>query len=242
MNGKWEKEDYINLLQKIKAYVDPKYKEFSQKLIPNNEEILGIRLPQLRIFAKDIANDDWQSYFNVAQNDSHEEILLQGLVIGYIRYNKGNFNDILKLIETFIPKINNWAVCDTFCAGLKIIKKNKKQMFEFLVPYIESSEEFKQRFAVVILMDYFINEEYIDKLFIIFNSIKSDKYYTNMAIAWALSFCFIKFEEKTFIYLNNNNLNNFTYNKALQKIIESLRISEDTKANVRKMKRIKNSI
>ena len=96
-----------------------------------------------------------------------------------------------------MPKINNWAVCDTFCAGLKITKKHKEEMFEFLQKYLKSHKEFEIRFGVVMLLDYYIEEKYLNQLFEIFDSIENKEYYVQMAIAWAISICLIKFYDKT---------------------------------------------
>ena len=86
-------------------------------------------------------------------------------------------------------------------------------------------------------MDYYLTEEYIDKVLKIYNNIKSDAYYVKMAVAWALSFCYIKFPEKTMQLFESNQLDDFTYNKSLQKIIESSRVSKEEKDKIRKMKR-----
>ena len=104
-------------------------------------------------------------------------------------------------------------------------------------PYLKSNKEFEIRFAVVIILNYYITEDYIDLVLETLDDVKHEGYYVKMAVAWAISLCFVKFEEKTMNYLKNNKLDDFTYNKSLQKICESLRVDKDTKAIIKSMKR-----
>ena len=165
----------------------------------------------------------------------YEEIMLQGMLIGEA---KEEFNIIIKYIENFIPKIDNWATCDTFCAGLKITKKNKEKMWNFLQRYLKSKKEFEVRFGIVMILDYFIDEKYLKKDFDIFNNIKVDKYYVQMAVAWAISICLVKYYDKTIKYLlKEADLDDFTYNKSIQKAIESYRITKEQKDFLRKIKK-----
>ncbi len=214
---------------------DKKYQEFHSKLCPGTDNIIGIRIPVLREYAKKLLKEnDFKTLINYIDDEYYEEIMLQGMLIGLA---KSNFNEIKPYIENFIPKIDNWAICDTFCAGLKITKKYKREMWNLINTYITSDEEFFIRFAVVIILDYYIEEEYIKENFKIFNNIKSDKYYVQMAVAWAISICFAKYFDKTIKYMKTANLDDFTYNKAIQKAIESYRITKEEKDILRKMKR-----
>lgn len=112
-------------------------------------------------------------------------------------------------------------------------------MWEFIQKYLKSNKEFEIRFAVVMILDYFIDEEHVDQDLKIFNEIKNNEYYVQMAIAWAISICLVKFYDKTIEFLNNKSkckLDNFTYNKSIQKAIESFRITKEQKEFLRKMK------
>lgn len=162
--------------------------------------------------------------------------MLKGMIIGLSKKEK--FEEIKKYIESYIPKINNWALCDVFCAGLKITKKNKEIMWEFIKPYLNSSKEFEIRFGIVMILDYYIEEQYLEENFRIFENVKNEEYYVQMAIAWAISICLIKYFNETIEYLKTSKLDKFTYNKALQKGIESFRISEENKKILRNMKKI----
>ncbi len=211
------------------------YKIFSSRLLPNINNILGVRLPALRKIAKQIAVKDWRSYLKGASSEYFEEVMLQGMVIGYA---KAEIEEIFSYVENFVPKINNWSVCDSFCVGLKITNQYKERVWKFLEQYYSSQNEFEIRFCVVMFINYYIDEEYIYQIFDIFNNIKSEGYYVKMAIAWAVSICYIKLPIATTIFLNKNNLDDYTYNKALQKIIESQRVNRETKSVIRSMKRV----
>lgn len=207
---------------------EEKYRDFSMSLLPNVDNILGVRVPVLRKLAKRIYKSDWKMFIS-SDTQYYEEVMLQGFVIA--------LSENIELVENFIPKINNWGVCDSFCASLKFTKKNKEVMFKSIQKYLKSNEEFKLRFALVLLLDYFVEEEYIDRIFEILNKFHSDKYYAQMASAWLISVCCIKFPEKTEKFLKNTNIDDFTYNKSIQKIIESYRIDKALKDNFRLMKR-----
>lgn len=220
--------------KKIEELADEKYKEFHGGLCPEVNGIIGVRVPLLRNIAKEIAKDDWKTYLDNAVDNSYEEIMLQGMVIGIAKMNLEEFQYYLK---KFIPKIDNWATCDTTIAGLKLTKKYHKEMWDFIQPYLKSDKEFEIRFAIVMILDFFIVENYIDEVLKVLNNVKHTGYYVKMATSWAISICFIKYPEKTMELLKNNNLDNFTYNKALQKITESYRVDKRTKNKIRNMKR-----
>lgn len=225
----------INIREQILELAEDEYKKFSSSLLPGIDNLLGVRLPALRKIAKEIAKRDWRSYLENADDTYFEEIMLQGMVLGYV--NENDIEDVLGYIFDFVPKINNWSVCDSFCAGLKMTNKNKERIWGFLKPYLSSDKEFEVRFGVVMLIDFYIDDDYIRLVLKQLDSIRHDGYYVKMAVAWAISICYIKFEEVTLDYLKNNNLNNFTYNKSLQKICESLKVDNNSKVFIRDMKR-----
>lgn len=217
----------MKIKQRILNEAEKDYKKFTAALIPNINNVLGVRLPVLRNLAKDVyKNEDWHEFLQCEDCEFMEEIMLQGMVIGLI---KDDPEKILKYVKNFVPKINNWAVCDCFCSGLKFVKNNKELVWNFIQPYFKSQNEYDIRFAFVMLLDHFICDEYIDEIFKLVDEFKDDRYYAKMAVAWALSICFIKYEEKTFNYLKKSKLEKWTYNKSLQKIRESLRVSKETK-------------
>lgn len=231
----WTKKRYDKeIKQFLIQSAELEYQEFTSKLLPGIENILGVRIPKLRVLAKKIAKDDWKTYFEVAKEDTFEETMLQGMVIGYVSTELEN---IIPYIKTFLPKIDNWSVCDSFCSSLKRTKYDKERMWEFICPYFTSDKEYELRFSVVMFLNYYIEKEYLEKGFLYFNQMNREKYYVKMAIAWAISICYIKYPKETLEYLNDNELDIETYNKALQKIVESTQVTTEQKDMIRMMKR-----
>lgn len=221
---------------KLFELADEKYKEFHGGLCPGVNNIIGVRVPVLRNYAKELVKKySLEELWNQIDDEYYEEIMLKGMIIGLSK--KENIDVVFNYIKQFVPKINNWAVCDVFCAGLKITKKYKEEMWNFIQTYIKSEKEFEIRFAIVMILDYYIEEEYLKKDFEIFDSITNKDYYVQMAIAWAVSICLIKHYDKTVQYLRNCKLDKFTFNKSLQKAIESYRISNDKKEILKIMKK-----
>ena len=220
---------------------ETKLKEFNEKLCPNNEnKILGIRIPTLRKIAKEIIKSDWQRYLKESQEYSKEqymeERMLEGLVIAY---SKISLDEKLELIEQFVPKINNWAINDTFCSTIKIKKEELEKMWQFIFPYLKSENEFEVRFAVIMMLHNFIIDDYVEMVIKELDRVNNKSYYAEMALAWTLAEMGIKYNDKLMKYLNGkNNLDKFTFNKTLQKMIESYRISNEQKEMLKKMKKV----
>lgn len=222
-------------------YQDIEYAKFNSKLCPNTKkEIIGIRIPTLRKLAKDFAkNEDRKSYLEEALNDFEdkyfEEVIIQGFILGYA---KMELKDKLFYVKKFIPKIDSWAISDTFIPTFKFKANDLFYVWKFILPYIKSNKEFEVRFAVIMMLDYFINDEYVDRVIEEIDKINCSEYYAQMAIAWTLAEIGIKYQNKAITYLKSeNNLDKFTYNKSLQKMIESYRIDNETKNMLRKMKK-----
>lgn len=220
--------------KKLFEMQDLKYKEFHSSLCPNVDNIIGVRVPALRQYAKELYLNNELKNIEIG-NKYYEELVIQGMIIGF--QTKEPIEKVTKQIKEFVPKINSWAVCDTFCAGLKITKKYPNEMYNLIKEYLKSEKEYELRFAIVMLLNYYIKDENIDKTLEILDNIESDKYYVKMANAWAISVCLIKYYDRTFEFLNTTKIDNFTYNKAIQKAIESYRITDEQKNNLRKIKR-----
>lgn len=220
--------------KKLFELQDLKYKEFNTDLCPNVDNIIGVRIPILRNYAKELYKSNKLNEIRIG-NKYYEELMIQGMIICF--QTKENIENVIEQIKQFVPKINSWAVCDTFSAGLKITKKYPKEIFELVKTYLKSKQEYELRFAIVMLLDYYINDEYIDSVLQILGSIKSDKYYVQMANSWAISECLVDYYEKTIIFLENSSLDKFIHNKAIQKARESYRITDEQKEELRKMKR-----
>jgi 3-methyladenine DNA glycosylase AlkD len=160
--------------------------------------------------------------------------MLQGMIIGYM---ESDISDIFSYAEKFVPKIDNWSVCDSFCSGFKHALKHQDEVWKWLEQFVKSEREFEVRFGVVMLLNYYIDDAYVNRLFPIFEAIRQDGYYVKMAVAWAISICYIKYPQKTMVFLRESKLDVFTYNKSLQKIVESRCVSEEEKIQIRKMRK-----
>ena len=220
--------------QDLFAMQDLKYKEFHGSLCPDMDNVIGVRIPKLREYAKEQYKCNNLKDIKI-EDKYYEELVIQGMLIGF--QTKAPIKEVIKQVEEFIPKINSWAVCDTFCAGLKITKKYQTEMFKVIKEYLKSTQEYQVRFAIVMLLNYYINDQYIDQVLQILDNVKLDKYYVQMANAWAISICLIKYYNKTLDFLNTTKIDDFTYNKGIQKAIESYRITNEQKEYLRTLKR-----
>ncbi|MBE6145466.1 MAG: DNA alkylation repair protein [Firmicutes bacterium] len=229
----WTKEtyqEYINYLISIK---EDKYKEFHSKLCFTKYEILGIRLPIIRKIAKQISKTNYEDFLKLTKSKYYEEVLIEGLVISTIK-DESIFD---KYFNKYISKIDNWGICDSFCNSLNIVTKNPIKYFNLCKELSLSNEEFISRVGLIIILNYFIKQEYLKDIFNILDSITSDKYYINMAQAWLICELYIYYSQETEKYLKNNKLNNFTHNKSISKIRESYRISKEEKDYLNTLKR-----
>ena len=195
-------------LEQLKDY---KYKEFSEKLIPGIS-IIGVRLPILRKLSKKITLEE-------LTDNSFEEVMLQGMIIGNIK-DIEIFKE--KCIE-FLPKINNWSVCDSFVSSIHITNNYKKEMFDSLNSLLTRKEIFIKRFILVMYLRYFICDEYIDKVLNNISKIKMDNYYVEMAYAWCLTEIYLKYKDKFFEFTKREyeKISSFTIKKTISKIKES---------------------
>ena len=143
----------------------------------------------------------------------------------------------MELIKQFVPKINNWLINDTFCPTIKIKNEDLQKVWEFILPYLKSENEFEVRFAIIMMLDNFIIDDYVDKVICKLDKVNNEGYYAKMAVAWTMAEIGIKYNEKAMTYLKgNHNLDKFTYNKTLQKMRESYRVSKEQKEELQKMK------
>lgn len=230
----WDQNSYEAFVKHIKEFQDIGYREFNKKLIPGEEHIIGIRMPILRKLSKEITYGNWRQFLDVCRYTYHEELLIQAIIISSI---KCEFTEIEEYIVGFVPKIRNWSICDSFCSGLKITISNKEIVYELVKKYLYTDCLWQVRFAIVMLLEYYIEEDYLKDIFYFCDDLDSNEYYVQMAVAWLISMCYVKFEQETLKYLISNDLDNFTYNKALQKIIESNRVDIGKKNIIKNMKR-----
>lgn len=222
------------VLLKLDALKNNHQLEFSKSLIPGSLAMLGVKIPDLRVIAKDIAKTNPIQFLNCNPLNIYELEMLQAMVIGYM---KENLDVVLGFVRTFIPLIHDWSVNDCFCQTFKIAKKHQKEVWNLLKEYFNSNVEFELRCVVVMMLSHFINDEYVDEVIKFIDTTHHDGYYFRIACAWCLQVIMVKYPIKCLTYLKTNQLDDWTHNKAISKMIESYRISTDMKEIIRELKR-----
>lgn len=222
----WNKDVYKEFIKYILSLQDIKYKKFHNSLVLNSKyEMIGIRVPIMRDVAKKIAKSNIEEFLKYAQNKYYEEVMIQGLVISHIKDEKLFYKYFIK----FINKIDNWAICDSFCSSIKIVRNYEEKYFKESVKMALKREEFVSRVGLVMILNHFISQKNLDIIFDALNKIQSDKFYINMAEAWLVCEMYTKYPKETKEFLKNNNFNRFTQNKAISKIHDSYRVSKEEK-------------
>ncbi len=219
------KEELQNYLSSIGS---DNLKKFNSKIINTKYEILGINIPKLRSIAKSISKIEFLNLYQICDYKTFEEVMLLGLLIGYIK----DYSKMEEVLFNFIPYIDNWAISDALVSNLKIIKDNKEKGICLVNKLINSDYEYSVRVGIVILINYYVKEEYIDEIFKIIKEVKIDSYYVNMAISWLLAECFVVDKIKVCNYLCKCN-NKFIVNKTISKINDSRKVSIEDKKWIR---------
>lgn len=217
---------------------DLKYKDFHKRLIPTIDEdtVLGVRSPIAQAIAKKYANTDTgNDFLKNLPHKYYDENAVHAFMLGRLKCDTGS---IKSYISDFLPYVDNWAVCDGLCAHLKSFFKNRDEVLPFVLDCLKSDKTYTVRFGLVCLINYYIEGRYIDLVLEIAKSVKSEEYYINMANAWLISFCLIKEYEKALPLIEAKCLDKWVHNKAIQKSIESYRVS-DTRKQYLKSLRIK---
>lgn len=215
---------------------DKKFREFNKKLVPDTSyEMIGIKLPVLKNLAKAIAKDEELSaVFLKEEHHYYEEWFLHGLIIAY---KKENISKLLTKLEAFMSRIDNWAICDSVVASLKIFKKDEATALDFVHKQILSDNVYAVRFGIVTLLDYFMKDDYLDEILELTLPLETEEYYINMALAWLYSVMLVKYYDFTIKVFESRLIkNDFVHNKAIQKARESYRISDEKKEYLRTLK------
>ncbi|PID59857.1 MAG: DNA alkylation repair protein [Ignavibacteriae bacterium] len=227
---------YNKILKQLKELSEEKYKEFNKKIIPTNQKVLGVKIPELRKLAKSIAKDEKESlkFIEIDKKNIYEMVLLEGMVLANL--NK-SFLELLPLTENFLSKVDNWAQIDTSIADYKNIRKEKKEVLQVIKKWLKSDNEFVVRAGLVILLAHYIEEYYLNTIFDLSQKVKHKGYYVKMGNAWLISACMAKFPEETINFFQNNKLDTETQNKAIQKSRESRRVSKENKELILRFKK-----
>lgn len=228
--------DIEEITQQLFAFQTEGQVKYTSHVIPNSKPFIGVRIPELRRIARQIARTDYQFFLEHCPDDYYEQQTLQALVIGYA---KDDIEVLLSYADKLIPKIQDWAVNDSFCQTFSIARKNRACVWEWLQEYARKEDEFSQRVVAVLLMSHFLVDEYIDQVLEMMNRLQNPGYYTKMGVAWCVATAYAKYPEKTHAFLLDNELEDWTYNKSIQKMRESYRVSEEDKEILNTMKRPK---
>ena len=227
MSAPFTSQEYQALLQELESVADPQYKAFHEGLIPGVSMAWGVRLPALRALAKKLLRGNPVGLLENSRPGSYEETLLRGLVIGGLPLP---WAEKRPLVEDFLPRIDNWAVCDTFCNSLKPRSpEDRRGMWAFFSPFYASSQEYSARAACVVQLSHFVDQEHVEEGLALLQQVAHPGYYAKMAVAWALSVWYVKFPQAVEELLAQQTLDPWVQNKSIQKVRESRRVGRAEK-------------
>ncbi|MBQ6462183.1 MAG: DNA alkylation repair protein [Pseudobutyrivibrio sp.] len=215
------------------ANQDVKYRDFQSKLTPTIEAntAIGVRTPVLRKLAKDYSKrQDVDDFLADLPHKYFDENQLHAFILSEIK----DFDECIGKLESFLPFVDNWATCDQMSP--KCFKKNHEKLLPYLNKWIKSDDIYTVRFAIVTLMSHFLDDDFDEGYLKLVSDIKSDEYYINMAIAWYFATALAKQYDKTIPYIENKTLDVWTHNKAIQKSIESYRVTAEHKEYLKSLK------
>lgn len=228
-------QDYAGFLKQLDGLCDKKYRDFHTSLLNSSLPVMGIRMPLLRKLAKAIAKGDGTAFLQCVGKNTYEERALYGLVLLECRLGYGEF---LPYGDKYIHElIENWALCDLFCSGLRHYRKlNRQDFFKKIGTYLQEKNPWVQRAAIVSMMTLYLEEPFLQTVLERVDSVTETMYYVQMAQAWLLAEAVAKQPEVTLAYFRKNcHLDTFTRKKTVQKCKESFRIPPETQLLVRKL-------
>lgn len=223
----------LPLHKKLFELQDTKYRDFHKKLIPGfpEDKIIGVRTPVLRKFAKEYAKtEDAVEFIKILPHEYYEENNLHMFIISGIK----DYDSCVAEIERFLPFVNNWATCDMPLP--KCFYKNSEDVIERARAWIRSDKTYTIRYGIGVYMSMFLDENFKPEYLSEIASIKSEEYYVNMMIAWYFATALAKQWEKTVPFIEEKRLEEWTYNKTIQKAVESYRITPEQKTYLRSLK------
>ena len=223
------------LIKRLEAMGERDYADFNSGLIPGvSGKVLGVRVPALRQIAREIAKgESWRDFLEASrEHELYEMRLLHGMVLGSA---KCDVNERIALIEAFLPHIDNWAICDGTISGIRPRPSESERLFEYACACAESDIEFRKRFGLVLLMSRFRDDKHIVPILAIYRRFHHEGYYARMGAAWGLATLWLTDREGCQAILRENLWDEWTHNKAIQKLCESRRISDADKTLARSL-------
>lgn len=223
----------MKVIEELFNLRDSEYAAFQAKLTPTiaPEKFIGVRLPVLRKFAKEYAKDpECSQFMSTLPHDYYDENLLHSVLITYIK----DYDTCMQELEKFLPFVDNWAVCDTM--NPKVLRKNKEALLLKIKEWVKSDKTYTIRFGVDMLMSFYLDDDFKPEYLEIPASIRSEEYYVNMMTAWYFATALAKQWDEAVKYIENRRLDRWTHNKAIQKSIESFRVTQEHKDYLRSLK------
>lgn len=214
-------------------YEDLQFAQFHRKLVPSVDEkkIIGVRTPDLRKLAKTIAKQDiCEEFLAELPHAYYEENQLHGFILSEMK----DYDACIKKLELFLPYIDNWATCDQ--TSPKIFKKHKEELLFHIAKWIKSDHTYTVRFAIGMLMQHFLDEDFKPEYLTMVSGIKSGEYYINMEIAWYMATALAKQWDAAIVYIEQQKMEKWVHNKTIQKARESYRITKEQKEYLKKYK------
>ena len=221
------------IVKELYSLKDEKYGEFQSKLIPtvDKETVIGVRTPELRKLAKEYARrDDVACFLDDLPHEYFEENQLHAFIISGIK----EYEDCILRVNQFLPYVDNWATCDQMSP--KVFKKNKDKLIDEISCWINSEDTYTIRFGVGMLMTHYLDEDFNPSYLSTVAGLRSDEYYINMMIAWYFATALAKQYDDAVKYIEERRLDDWTHNKAIQKAVESYRITDEQKAYLKTLK------
>lgn len=222
-----------DILSQLFALQDTAYKAFQCKLMPTVDphRVIGVRTPALRQLAKKLANSPKATAFLATlPHQYYEENNLHGFLIESIK----DFDHAVEAVEAFLPYVDNWATCDTMSP--KVFGKHRAELLLHIREWMASGETYTMRFGIGMLMRWYLDEAFVPDYPAMVADVKSEEYYVNMMIAWYFATALAKQYDAILPYFQKQRLNKWTHNKAIQKAIESYRITPEQKVYLRTLK------
>lgn len=213
---------------------DLKYKDLQITTIPSvaSDRIIGVRTPELRSLAKEFAKrDDVLLFLEDLPHKLFEEDQLHAFILSGMK----DADECIKLVDKFLPYVDNWATCDQMSP--KIFKKNKKLLLEYINTWIKSDKTYVKRFAIGMLMEHFLDEDFKPSYLAKVAKIRSDEYYVNMMTAWYFATALAKQYDLALPFIEEQKLDKWTHNKSIQKAVESYRITPEQKEYLKTLRR-----
>ncbi len=220
---------YEQLLAELYENAEPEYAAFHKRLLKNdNINVLGVRVPVLRKIAKEF-KDELPELLKLP-DDYYEVTFVKLQAAALLPYG-----EFVKVVDGCVELIDNWASCDCFKAAS--IKKHREEFLPFVKKYLGVNREFYQRFALVTLLNFYVEDGYFDTIFESVLKADTRYYYVHMAAAWLIAEVIIKNYDAGTAFLKENKLDVKTHNKAIQKACESYRLTKEQKEYLKTLKR-----